>query len=231
MRKRKMRDSKTTRDRLLNETARLVERQGFGPTSVNDVLQAAGVKKGTLYYHFPGKDELGLAVLERARDDFLKFLDSALAAPTPMEALERFFKAALRKHRKTGFVGGCLWGNTALEMSDSSPAYTALVERVFEEWICRIERVIRSGQEAGQIRTDQPAAELARLVVAGIEGGIMMSRLTKLDSPLRSCLESLRLLLAPKTIPAASLPASSAEQEQDLNDQQISRPAKRKDRK
>jgi TetR/AcrR family transcriptional repressor of nem operon len=229
MRKRKMRDSKTTRDRLLSETARLVERQGFGPTSVNDVLQAAGIKKGTLYYYFPGKNELGLAVLERARDDFLLFLDSALAAPTPMESLERFFRAALRKHRKAGFVGGCLWGNTALEMSDSSPDHTALVEKVFDEWICRIERVIRSGQQAGQIRTDRPAPELAHLVVAGIEGGIMMSRLTKQDGPLRNCLESLRELLATKTTPAASLTASSSAQ--NLSDQQISRPTKRKDRK
>lgn len=216
-----MRDSKTTRDRLLNETARLVEKQGFGPTSVNDVLQAVGIKKGTLYYHFPGKDELGLAVLERARDDFLAFLDSALDTPTPMEALERFFKAALQKHRKTGFVGGCLWGNTALEMSDSSPVYTAFVGKVFEEWICRIERVIHSGQQAGQIRTDLSAAELARLVVAGIEGGIMMSRLTKQDGPLRSCLDSLRVLLAPKITPLASRLASPAEQEQDLDDQQV----------
>lgn len=194
-----MRDSKTTRDRLLDETARLVERQGFGPTSVNDVLQAAGVKKGTLYYHFPGKDELGLAVLERARDDFLAFLDLALAAPTPMEALERFFEAALQKHRKTGFVGGCLWGNTALEMSDSSPVFSAFVGKVFEEWFCRIERVIHSGQEAGQVRADLPAGELARLVVAGIEGGIMMSRLTKQESPLKTCLASLRVLLTPES--------------------------------
>jgi TetR/AcrR family transcriptional repressor of nem operon len=200
-----MRNADSTRKRLVDEMSRLVQRQGFGSTSVNDLLHAAGITKGALYYHFPGKDELGLAVLEREREDFLAFLDSALAAPTPMEALERFFKAALQKHRKTGFVGGCLWGNTALEMSDSSPDYTALVGKVFDEWICRIERVVRSGQEAGQIRTDQPAAELARLVVAGIEGGIMMSRLTKQDGPLRNCLESLCVLLAPETSPPGSL--------------------------
>jgi len=205
-----MRNGDATRDRLVIEMTRLVQRRGFGPTSVNDVLQAAEIKKGTLYYHFARKDELGLAVLERAREGFLLFLDSALASPTPMEALERFFSAALEKHRKTGFVGGCLWGNTALEMSDTGPAYTAFVGKVFDEWICRIERVILSGQKAGQIRTDQSAGELARLVVASIEGGIMMSRLTKQDGPLRSCLESLRVLLSPKTAPAASRPTDSA---------------------
>ena len=199
-----------TRERLLNETMRLVHRNGFSRTSVNTVLQAAGIKKGTLYYHFPGKDELGLAVLTRARDDFRAFLDSALTAATPMEALERFFRAALKKHRKTGFVGGCLWGNTALETSDSSPAYAALVGKMFEEWVRRIERVIRAGQRTGQIRTDQPAGALARLVVAGVEGGIMMSRLTKQDGPLKSCLQSLRVLLAQETVPAASRAATAA---------------------
>lgn len=190
-----MHNVQATRERLLDEMAHLVQRKGFGSTSVNDVLQAVGIKKGTLYYHFPGKNELGLAVLERARDDFLVFLDKYLTGSTPMEALEQFFKAAFEKHRNTGFVGGCLWGNTALEMSDTSPAYTALVERVFDEWIRRIAPVIRSGQETGQIRTDQTAYELARLVVAGIEGGIMMSRLTKRDGPLKTCLASLRIIL------------------------------------
>jgi len=81
-------------------------------------------------------------------------------------------------------------------MSDSSPVYAEFVGKVFEEWIGRIEQVIQSGQQAGQFRSDRSAGELARLVVAGIEGGIMMSRLTKQDGPFKSCLDSLRALLA-----------------------------------
>jgi TetR/AcrR family transcriptional repressor of nem operon len=199
-------NTQTTRERLLNEMTRLVQKKGFGSTSVNEVIQAVGIKKGTFYYHFPSKDELGLAVLERDRADFLAFLDMSLTGSTPIEALDRFFRSAFEKHRDTGFVGGCLWGNTALEMSDTSPIHTALVEKLFDEWIRRIESVIRSGQKAGQIRMDQTAYELARLVVASIEGGIMMSRLTKQDAPFLSCLESLRVLLVHKNIPTTSRP-------------------------
>jgi len=115
---------------------------------------------------------------------------------------------ALQKHREAGFVGGCLWGNTALEVSDSNSIYTERVREVFEEWVCRIERVIRCGQEAGQIRADLPADDFARLVVAGLEGGIMMSRLTKQDGPLRACVESLRVLLVQGTTPAATAASS-----------------------
>jgi TetR/AcrR family transcriptional repressor of nem operon len=201
-----MYESTTTRERLLVEMARLVQRKSFGATSVNDVIQAVGIKKGTLYYYFPGKDELGLAVLEHNRDDFLAFLDKNLSSPTPLESLDRFFKAAFQKHKDTGFTGGCLWGNTALEISDTNSIYKNFVEKVFTEWIGRIEAVIRSRQEAGQITAERTAQELAGLVVACIEGGIMISRLTKQDGPFKSCLESLRVLLVPPDPSCRSYP-------------------------
>ena len=55
--------------------------------------------------------------------------------------------------------------------------------------------VIRAGQDGGVIRADFPATDLARSLVATIEGGIMLSRLTKDEAPLRVCLASLRAML------------------------------------
>ncbi|MBL7107068.1 MAG: TetR/AcrR family transcriptional regulator [Phycisphaerae bacterium] len=193
-------DKQKTRERLVYEMARLVQTKGFNSTSINDVIQAVGIKKGTLYYYFSGKEELGLAVLEKDRDDFLSFLETNLSGKNPQKALEQFFKAAFKKHKDTGFVGGCLWGNTALEMSDTNPVYKKVVEKVFSEWIVRIEAVIRSGQQTGQIRADRSAGELAYLVVASIEGGIMISRITKKDGPFKSCLNSIRTLLRSENI-------------------------------
>lgn len=190
-----MADKQKTRERLIDEMARLVQTKGFNSTSINDVIQAVGIKKGTLYYYFSGKEELGLAVLEKDRDDFLSFLETNLSGKNSQKALERFFKAAFKKHKDTGFVGGCLWGNTALEMSDTNPVYKKVVEDVFAKWIARIEAVIRSGQQTGQFRADRSAGELAYLVVSSIEGGIMISRITKKDYPFKSCLDSIKNLL------------------------------------
>jgi len=136
-----------------------------------------------------------MAVLARTRKCFFSMIDSALKAPTPLDGLDLFLETVLQKQRETGFVGGCLWGNTVLEMSDIQPTYTKFVEHVFDEWVARMEATIRAGQRVGQIRNDMPAADLARLLVAGIEGGIMMSRLTKQESPLKTCLTSLRKML------------------------------------
>lgn len=196
-----MSDTQKTRERLVDEMARLVQTKGFNSTSINDVIQAVGIKKGTLYYYFSGKDELGLAVLERDRNDFLKFLDQHLSGADPLKSLDQFFKAAFKKHKDTGFVGGCLWGNTALEMSDTNFVYKKIVEKVLVEWVTKVESVIRRGQQTGQFKIDQSSDGLAHLVVAGIEGGIMMSRITKQEAPFKSCLESLRVLLVRETLP------------------------------
>lgn len=67
-----------TRDRLIDEAARLVLTKGFNSTSINDVVDAVGIKNGTLYNYSSGKDELGLAVLEKARKNFFSFVGECL---------------------------------------------------------------------------------------------------------------------------------------------------------
>jgi TetR/AcrR family transcriptional repressor of nem operon len=189
--------SASSKERLLHEATRLVQERGFGATSVNDLLAAASLKKGSLYFHFASKRELGLSVLERARAQFAEFRRAALSGETPEARLHHFFDAVLSVHRQSGFVGGCLWGNTALEMSDMDEEYSRFVAEVFDEWIAQIEAVIAAGQTEGQFRAGVPACDMARHVVSAIEGGIMQSRLRKSEEPLRSVLDSMEALLKP----------------------------------
>ena len=184
-----------SRERLLEKASGQFHRRGFRATSVSDLACATGLKKGSLYFYFRGKRALGLAVLERAKAEFIAFLQDALEGPTPWSRLEGFFAAALDKHIKSGFVGGCLWGNTALEMSDEDEQYAGVAAEVFDRWIGMIEEVIADGQRAGEIRRDLSAPALARQVVATVEGGIMLSRLTKSAGPLGDCLNGLRRML------------------------------------
>ena len=190
-------ESAPSKERLLHEATRLVQERGFGATSISDLLAAVGLKKGSLYFHFTSKRELGLSVLERARAQFAEFRRAALVGETPEAQLHHFFGAVLSAHRQSGFVGGCLWGNTALEMSDTDAEYARFVAGVFDEWIAQIEAVIAAGQAEGQFRADVPACDMALHVVSGIEGGIMQSRLRKSEEPLRSVLDSLEALLKP----------------------------------
>jgi len=192
-----MKVGQTTRDRLIDASYQLARRQGFNRTSVSEVMKAAGVTKGSFFFHFPSKESLGLVVLKRDREEFLTMIDASLAAATPLQGIERFFAKALKKHRETGFIGGCLWGNTALEMCDSNSSFTEIVVGVFKEWTAKMSKAIRAGQACGQIRRDLPPEVLAQMIVASIEGGIMLSRLAKKAGPLKGCLKMLVTLLQP----------------------------------
>lgn len=184
------------RDSLLETTEGLVLTRGFSATSTIDIIDAAGVTKGALYHYFPQKTDLEMAVLARAGEEFLAWLDSALACGTsPKEQLESFFEAALSHHNASGFIGGCLFGNTALEMSDVSRQHVEIVNEVFVAWADKIAAVVLRGQRLGQIRSDISAADLSQMIVSSIEGGIMFSRLRKDAQPLRNCITLLRVLL------------------------------------
>lgn len=95
-----------TRDRIVSEASRIIQRKGLAATTVSDLVNATGLRKGSLYFHFPGKEEIGLEVLRQARGAFMAFLDGALTGDTPGGCLDHFFRRALEIHRQSGFVGG-----------------------------------------------------------------------------------------------------------------------------
>jgi TetR/AcrR family transcriptional repressor of nem operon len=184
-----------TREKILEAARYLFNTKGFGATSINDLVDASGLQKGSIYFHFPGKDAIGLTVLEEARSSFMGFLSDSLIGDSPGLCLENFFRDVMEKHLATGFVGGCIFGNTALEMGDNDKRYAEIIDQVFDQWIGKIEKIVMAAQEKGELRDDISGNALARNIVAVIEGGIMMSRVKKDEVPLRECLEVLRKTL------------------------------------
>ncbi len=184
-----------TREKILAEARQIFKRKGFRATTINDLLEAAEITKGNLYFHFADKEAVALEVLRREQQLFYCFLEQAFSGKSAAAGLDHFFHQALEKHRQQGFVGGCLFGNTALETSDTSPLFAGLVRDVFAEWIGVFEERIAAAQVTEEIRTDILASDLAEMAVATIEGGIMQSRLEKSAVPLQRSLETLRRVL------------------------------------
>ena len=95
-----------TKARVLQTASRLINEKGFCNTSINDIIQATGVKKGNLYFHFSSKEDLSLAVLEEANKQFIAFLSRSLRGERPLERLANLFDAVFEKQSRTLFVGG-----------------------------------------------------------------------------------------------------------------------------
>ena len=188
-----------TRNHIIKETRKILVTRGFHNTKVSEIIAATGVKKGNLYYHFASKEDLGLAVLEDAKEEFFAFLDQAFQGKDPIDKIINSCEAIFREQRKNNFVGGCLFGNTALEMSDSNPRFAAVIEEVFGVWTERICRYLEKGRTERAATGEVPPKLLAKTVVATIEGGIMMSRVSKHRDELADCLAALKIILGRST--------------------------------
>jgi len=184
-----------TKERVLAGATEIFHRQGFSGTSIHDLIRETGVKKGNLYHYFSSKEEMGLEVLTRARDDFFVFLDKSLQGDRPSAQLANHFKTIVRYHEGRNLVGGCIFGNTALEMSDRNETYRAVVHGVFEEWRRRIRDVLESAVRSGEVRKDLNPEAMARHIIATVEGGIMVARASRNPADLKACLAVLAGLL------------------------------------
>lgn len=184
-----------TRHHILKESRRLFTVQGFQNTSISQIIAATGVKKGNLYYHFPSKEELGIAVLADARDEFLTTLDQSLSGTDPRQKILNSCNRIMELMQQSNFVGGCLFGNTALEMTDSNSRFGKIIQDVFSRWIDRIERELQQAATAGFLKSPVSANALATSIVALLEGGIMLSRVYNDKNSLKDCIRTVRTLL------------------------------------
>ncbi len=193
-----MKKGEETRARVLDATVALINRKGFRNTSVQDIIDETGVKKGNLYFHFSSKDELGQALMREAADRYFEYLSDSVTSGDPLGKIRDILNAVLRYHRRRGFVGGCLFGNTALEMGDTDEVYAGLVREVFDRWVNILARHLREAGKMGQVTAGVRPEPMARHIVAAMEGSIMMARLYKREEPIVECIGYIEKLIGVK---------------------------------
>ena len=163
-----------TASRILDIGERLVQVRGFNGFSYADVASELDMTTAALHYHFPGKAELGRALIERYTQRFLAALADIDAripdAPDKLEAYAALYSGVLRGQRM------CLCGMLAAEYQTlPDPMRDAVIAFIDanEAWV---ERVLSDGRQAGSIALPGPASDAARLIVSGLEGAMLVAR-------------------------------------------------------
>ncbi len=106
------------RERILEAAARLFLRDGFRAVGIDTIIAEAGVAKMTLYAHFPSKDDLIVAYLERSNEQFWAWLEGATAGvDDPRAKLAATFEA-VGKLANSPHCLGCTFQGTAAEFPD-----------------------------------------------------------------------------------------------------------------
>lgn len=121
-------DARRNRERLIASARALFAARGVD-IPVDDVVEAAGVGMGTLYRHFPTKEDLIDAVLEDAFRDYLAIADRALTSEDPWSGLEAFLDEALAASAANRGLADAAAGRRAAMMRRLKPRLRDLAER------------------------------------------------------------------------------------------------------
>jgi TetR/AcrR family transcriptional repressor of nem operon len=184
-----------TRDQILNVAARLIHVQGYQSTSLDDVLRESGVGKGNFYYYFKSKEDLGYAIIDRITQAFVeRSLGPAFAdaEADPVAQIHAFLDRVLDAQRLRKCVGGCVMGNLASELSDVHEGFRQRLAGIFDLWRVQLAEVVSRGQARGRLRADMDASRVAQFLVAGLEGSILLSKVTKDITVMERCVEELK---------------------------------------
>jgi TetR/AcrR family transcriptional repressor of nem operon len=175
-----------TRERILAAGATLFGQKGFNGTGLNEVLQLAGVPKGSFYHYFGSKEEFGVALIERARDAHLTELKPLLSDRrlSPLTRLRTMFEQARAECAETGPNVECLICKLALECASLSEPVHAAVKCAYQQWCALLAQVIREGQSAGEISRKHDADRLANVLVMLWEGAAIRMQIDRNISPL-----------------------------------------------
>lgn len=171
----------STREQIIEKTCDLLELQGYHATGLNQIIKESGSPKGSLYYHFPGgKEELatealsyvGRLVLQRIRDNLAEI-------ENPAESIRVFIHNVALNVERSGFRAGGPITTVAMETASTNPTLRNECHRIYDEWQqAFIEKLMASGM------SDARAQSIATLIIAGIEGGVILCRTSQSRQPL-----------------------------------------------
>lgn len=165
------------RARLLEAATRLIRRQGFAATSVDEVCAEAGVTKGAFFHHFASKEALGTAAVEHWTAT-TSALFAAAAYHGRADPLDRVLAyLALRRDLAAGTAAeySCLAGTAVQEMHAASPAIRAAALAAIESGAAHVERHLAEALAAHPV-PGVTAAGLALFLQTVVQGGIVVAK-------------------------------------------------------
>jgi TetR/AcrR family transcriptional regulator, lmrAB and yxaGH operons repressor len=176
---------------LIDTAATLFRRQGYAATGLNQILDEAGVKTGSLYHHFPeGKQQLAAAVVDGTGAAIEQLLRRFLASGRPVADIVDRWVDLLVDGLTADKRDGCPIEPIATESVNASPLVRAASARAFTGWCAAIEERL--------VAEDWPTSEaesVAVAVISLIEGALILSRIAGDAGALAAAKSAVRRLL------------------------------------
>src|SRR3954464_9441215 len=181
------------KERLMDAVRELIWRGYYGSTTIDQICEKAGVKKGSFYYFFDSKADLAVAALEAEFQRHRQQLDS-IFSPTvpPLERIRNYCDYGFRLQSEMKDLCGCVLGcplfTLGSEVSTQEAKVRAKVEEILEYKVKYFETAIRDAQ-AARLAKGSDAAAKARILMAYYQGVLTEARIKNDLAPLREAVQ------------------------------------------
>ncbi len=174
-----MRKGERTKEFILEQSAILFNKQGYASTSLSDIMAATKLEKGGIYNHFASKEvlmqEAFLFAIAKVEERYNTLIEERKDARSRLHAILEVFKSFITN--PPPIKGGCPMLNAAIEADDALPILRPSVRRALEGWRTAIKGILERGIARGELRRDVDPEGFSSVMLAALEGAIMLSKM------------------------------------------------------
>jgi TetR/AcrR family transcriptional regulator, transcriptional repressor for nem operon len=176
----------SAKNRILEHAAQIIHKKGFNNTGIQEILESAGVPKGSFYFYFKSKDDLGLALIDHYAEGFGSMWQTVLGASEMryLKRLERFFEETRVRFEQDEWKSGCPIGNLTQEMGALNEAFQARLKKVFDGMKAAIRTCLTQAQLEQDISRDLDPDATADFILNSWEGALLRMKAEGHTGPL-----------------------------------------------
>lgn len=174
----------SARERLIETASRLFHLRSYSSVGIQELCEAAGVRRGSFYYYFPSKVALVEAVLDYERDDLLEqVFDPAFEkGRAPLERFDEFLSRlheyhVARTNAEGGEVGGCPIANLAHELASHHPKLRAQADAILDRFADMYQTALEEARDQGQLDPEVDTQKSAVRIRAYVQGVLETAKL------------------------------------------------------
>lgn len=186
------------RELILSRGAAVMTRRGYHGTGVQEIVQAAGIPKGSFYHYFASKEDFALQALAFIYRPRLARYAQALANPglSPRARILGYYRDLLGYFaRQETPQYHCFIGSLSFEMSEMLPAIGAEVGAVQQASTEILRDCLEQAQSAGELPADEDCANLAIFISDAWQGVLARLKVSRSLQPLEAFIARLERLL------------------------------------
>lgn len=188
------------RDLILAKGAHLMTRRGYHGTGVLDIVQAAGIPKGSFYHYFASKEDFAVQALEYLYGPRLLRYEAVLNDPaqSPRERILGYYRDVIvHFSRQEKPEHHCFIGSLSFEMAGECVPIASQVESILRRSVAILAQSLTVARDAGELPENTDCAALAEFVANAWEGALMRMKVRNSAASLSIFLAQLERLLTP----------------------------------